>query len=80
MDQAPFLQADYLINVDSEEEHRVCVGCAGGFEKKVMIALERAATGVPSGVEVLAVAISGFRGGHTGTLAGAHPLRTQISI
>jgi len=41
MDKEPFLQANTLINVDSEEEHSICVGCAGGFEKKTYITCQK---------------------------------------
>ncbi|KAJ4459164.1 aminoacyl-histidine dipeptidase [Paratrimastix pyriformis] len=33
--EAGFLQSHYLINVDSEEDWRICIGCAGGFEAHI---------------------------------------------
>ena len=41
---APFLTAQALLNVDSEEDHCVCVGCAGGMESKLFMPLARVAT------------------------------------
>merc|ERR1719334_377685 len=39
--KAPFLQNKVLINVDSEEDHRICIGCAGGFGKTVTVDMDR---------------------------------------
>jgi dipeptidase D len=38
---APFIEAQALINVDSEEDHCVCVGCAGGQELKLYLPVQR---------------------------------------
>lgn len=55
-----------LINVDSEEEERICVGCAGGFERKLYLQLERANIPNPNVFAFLECSISGLSGGHTG--------------
>jgi hypothetical protein len=39
--KAPFLQSTVMINVDSEEASSICVGCAGGFEKKLSLPVKR---------------------------------------
>lgn len=56
------LQAKYFINVDSEEEGILTVGCAGGMTSTLTLPLERTAA---SGVKVK-VAIKGLQGGHSG--------------
>ncbi len=38
---APYLKAQVLLNVDSEEDHCVCVGCAGGAETKLFLTTTR---------------------------------------
>lgn len=43
LEPAPFLTGNVMINVDSEEPHSVCVGCAGGFEKLVRVPVKRVA-------------------------------------
>jgi dipeptidase D len=56
------LQAKYLINVDSEEEYAICIGCAGGWTAELTLHAERApAEGVP-----LRVSCMGMLGGHSG--------------
>jgi dipeptidase D len=57
------LKAKYLINVDSEEEYSICVGCAGGLTTYTKIALNRTPV---EGHSALKVVISGLKGGHTG--------------
>ncbi|KAL6062404.1 Aminoacyl-histidine dipeptidase [Balamuthia mandrillaris] len=61
---APFMQSKILINVDSEEEEAICIGCAGGFEVHITIPVERTTT--PETLTRLSVALKGLVGGHTG--------------
>merc|ERR1711916_179974 len=35
------MESNILINVDSEEEFAICVGCAGGFETKLNLPITR---------------------------------------
>ena len=58
------LEGRRLINVDSEEEGVLTIGCAGGADSHLYLALEKAA--VPSGAKALVVRISGLKGGHSG--------------
>jgi len=37
LSKAPFLSNKILINVDSEEVNRICIGCAGGFNKQFIV-------------------------------------------
>jgi len=53
-----------LVNLDSEEEGAVYVGCAGGLA--VDIALPLASAPVEGGSAALEVKVSGFKGGHSG--------------
>jgi dipeptidase D len=53
-----------LINVDSEEEGVVTIGCAGGADSKLQLPLARSA--VPAGAGALEVRIGGLKGGHSG--------------
>jgi dipeptidase D len=61
---ASLLKGRRLINLDSEEEGILYVGCAGGGESQLTIDLitEPAA----SGSVTLAVALTGLKGGHSG--------------
>ncbi len=53
-----------LLNLDTEEEGSVYVGCAGGVSVEVHLPVAK--TPVPASSAALAVAVSGFRGGHSG--------------
>ena len=73
--KAPFLSNKVLINVDSEEDHRICIGCAGGFGKEVTINMDRVSLADaadefgsrPVGeFKVHRLNISGLCGGHSG--------------
>lgn len=57
------LKAKYMINVDSEEEGAVCVGCAGGFTIHHFLNTPREAV---EGYVMRNVVINNFVGGHSG--------------
>ncbi len=62
--QPGWLQADILINTDSEEEGEIYMGCAGGIDFITTLPLTREA--VPAGSETLKLTLKGLRGGHSG--------------
>jgi dipeptidase D len=53
-----------LLNLDSEEEGTVTVGCAGGAASHLALPLDTAPA--PEGTVVLDVKLSGLKGGHSG--------------
>lgn len=53
-----------LLNLDSEEEGSVTIGCAGGSTSRLTLSLESAPA--PSGTAALDVRLSGLKGGHSG--------------
>ena len=53
-----------LLNLDTEEEDAVTVGCAGGGDSHSTLPIEREAT--PENAVALAVELRGLRGGHSG--------------
>ena len=59
-----FLTGRRLINLDTEEDGAIYVGCAGGVDTVLSLPIERAAAVMPR-VRV-AVQVSGLRGGHSG--------------
>lgn len=59
------LQGKTLINLDSEDDHWVCIGCAGGINTLAQFAYETMET--PAGMYYFKVGISGLKGGHSGT-------------
>lgn len=61
---ADVLSSKVLLNVDSEEEHSICIGCAGGAENDFTLDVDWTEL-LPSSVTLL-VSLSGLRGGHSG--------------
>jgi len=53
-----------MLNLDSEEEEELCVGCSGGADSTLTLPLTRCA--VPSGSAALQLKIHGLKGGHSG--------------
>ena len=62
--QPGFLKAKYLLNLDSEDLGELTIGCAGGGDSHITLALER--TDAPKGASALKVHVLGLRGGHSG--------------
>nr|WP_314418784.1 beta-Ala-His dipeptidase [uncultured Erwinia sp.] len=62
--QAGWLQADILINTDSEEEGEIYMGCAGGIDFTSTLSLTREA--LPAGYQTLKLTLKGLKGGHSG--------------
>ncbi|HYN23130.1 MAG TPA: M20/M25/M40 family metallo-hydrolase, partial [Thermoanaerobaculia bacterium] len=58
------LRGRRLLNLDSEEENTVTVGCAGGSTTRLVLPVEKGA--LPSGSSVLDLRLSGLKGGHSG--------------
>lgn len=58
-----FVSGKIMLNLDSEEDGAVYVGCAGGADTVAELKLEREPA---AGGQMLLVKISGFRGGHSG--------------
>jgi dipeptidase D len=61
---ASMLEGRRLINLDSEEEGSLCVGCAGGADSTVTLPLTSMPT--PDGAVGVSVKLSGLKGGHSG--------------
>jgi dipeptidase D len=58
------LRGRRLLNLDSEEEGSVTIGCAGGSTSTLTLPLETAPA--PEGTTALEVKLSGLKGGHSG--------------
>lgn len=62
--QPGWLQADILINTDSEEEGEIYMGCAGGVDFTSTLELNLEA--VPSDHQTIKLTLKGLKGGHSG--------------
>ena len=58
------LQADILMNLDSEDEGELYVGCAGG--ENTNITLTYTDEPVPAGSTAFKISVTGMKGGHSG--------------
>ncbi len=58
------LQGDILINLDSEEEGELCVGCAGGLD--AVADFKYSTSPVQKGYKGCKFTVSGLQGGHSG--------------
>src|SRR5262249_47954641 len=58
------LKGRMLLNLDSEEDGAIFVGCAGGEDSLIDLPVER--TAVPRGFQSLRIDVTGLRGGHSG--------------
>ncbi|ADR18369.1 beta-Ala-His dipeptidase [Calditerrivibrio nitroreducens] len=59
-----FLDAEYLINLDSEADDTVIVGCAGGTDMIITRDLNKKTDSVVG--RAMRISVSGFSGGHSG--------------
>lgn len=61
---ASMITARTLLNLDSEEEGILYVGCAGGGDSEVTLSLDK--TAAPAGSAAVEITLRGLRGGHSG--------------
>ncbi len=58
------ITGEYLINLDSEEEGEICIGCAGGVDTLASFSFREEAA--PQDFTYYRVDVSGLKGGHSG--------------
>ncbi len=63
--QEGFLNADILLNLDSEDEGELFIGCAGGMD--TVAEFSYVETTVPEGYFYCKVQVKGLKGGHSGS-------------
>lgn len=62
--QPNFLKGDILINMDSEDEGELYVGCAGGIDADITFRYQEVE--VPEGDVAFKISLTGLKGGHSG--------------
>ncbi len=62
------LHGQYLLNIDTEQEHEFIVACAGGC--RLDLTLPTNAVPTPAGLTALKVSVDGLHGGHSGIEIG----------
>ena len=58
------LNGDILLNLDSETEGELYVGCAGGVDATIRFDFKKEA--IPAGYQALMLSVKGMKGGHSG--------------
>lgn len=58
------LKGDILMNLDSEDEGELYIGCAGGTNGNISISYSEVA--VPAGMAAMKISVTGLKGGHSG--------------
>ncbi len=58
------LEGRTLINLDSEDENTIYIGCAGG--KDTVLSLPRETEPIPAGLKAASIWVGGLQGGHSG--------------
>jgi len=58
------LKGDILMNLDSEDEHELCVGCAGGIDISAVKKYKE--ENAPRGMTAFRISAKGLKGGHSG--------------
>ena len=58
------LKSDILLNLDSEDEGELYIGCAGGMNTSGSMKYKE--TSVPPGMKAYRVSVTGLKGGHSG--------------
>lgn len=59
-----FFTGDILMNLDSEEEGELCIGCAGGMNTTATFTYKPEP--VPAGYKAYQISLTGLKGGHSG--------------
>jgi dipeptidase D len=59
-----FISGDILLNLDSEEEGELCIGCAGGVNSSAYSAYKQEV--IPAGMKAFKLNLTGLKGGHSG--------------
>ena len=77
------LTGHYLINLDSEDDGEIFIGCAGGIDTVATFTYRREQT--PEGMVWMRARISGLKGGHSGDnindgLANSNKLMTRLLL
>jgi dipeptidase D len=79
--EAGYLTGDILLNLDTEDDDEIGVGCAGGID--ITAAKSYVPENTPKDVVAYAIAVKGLRGGHSGMdihkgFANANKLMNRI--
>ena len=61
-----FLEGKYMLNLDTEEDGELCIGCAGGADMNISFGFKEDPEIAPGDV-AFKLSLTGLKGGHSGT-------------
>lgn len=64
--QKGFLEGKLMLNLDTEEDGELCVGCAGGADVNITFGFKED-TEIDAGDVAFKISLTGLKGGHSGT-------------
>ncbi len=59
------INANFMLNLDSEEEGEICIGCAGGVDIKAIFNNKKIVPNIDN-LDLYEISISSLPGGHSG--------------
>jgi len=59
-----FLEGEILLNLDTEDDDELSIGCAGGID--TLVNMDYRETLLPEGAKGMRISVSGLKGGHSG--------------
>ena len=59
-----FLEGDILLNLDTEDDDELSIGCAGGID--TIVEMDYPEEPLPEGTSGIRIAVNGLKGGHSG--------------
>jgi len=59
------LQSNYMLNLDSEDDKEIIIGCAGGIDATVSGSLQQIQTAILEPIQAT-ISVKGLKGGHSG--------------
>lgn len=62
--QSDFLESSILLNLDSEDDGQIFIGCAGGQDTLAWLPYDK--VDIPEGYKSFKIMVSGLKGGHSG--------------
>ena len=62
--EAGFLNGDILLNLDTEDDDELSIGCAGGID--TLVELDYNEDILPQGAKGIRISVNGLKGGHSG--------------
>ena len=61
-------ESKYMLNLDTEEDGEICIGCAGGADMNITFGYEEDKE-IDKGDVAVKISLTGLNGGHSGSIS-----------